>query len=141
MKKIVFLFIFPALVIVGVYSYLITADKNQSKKASIQTLTTFQEIKAALKAFKKDCGFYPETRQGLMALTRVPVSKPLCDNYPEKPYLDPSKILDPWGKQIRYVFTWEGQYKLISYGKDKKLGGSGINTDIYQLVNGKKGKK
>lgn len=137
MKKIIACFIVPALIIVSVYTILIRGDKNQQKNHSVITLNKFQKIQTALKAYKKDCGSFPQSSQGLNALIAAPNSKPLCEKYPASPYLkNKEDLLDSWNKKIHYVYGPQKKYYLISLGEDEKLGGKENNTDIKQAVFG-----
>lgn len=84
-------------------------------------------ISSALDMFKMDNGMFPDTEEGLKAL----VSNPDSDKYPaysDKPYM--KKVAkDSWGQPIQYIKT-EGGFDLISFGPDRKEGGSGNNADI-----------
>jgi len=84
-------------------------------------------IANALDMFKMDNGVYPDTEEGLKAL----VSNPDSDKYPtysSKPYMK-RVPKDSWGQPIQYVKTGDG-FELISFGADRKEGGSGDGADI-----------
>ncbi len=84
-------------------------------------------IANALDMFKMDNGMYPDTEEGLKAL----VTNPDPDKYPaysSKPYMK-RVPKDSWGQPIQYIKTENG-YDLISFGPDRKEGGSGDNADI-----------
>lgn len=91
-----------------------------------------RNIETALKLFKMDSGFYPETQQGLEALTTKPETGRVPAKYREGGYLEQKKIpLDPWGNPYIYVAPGiHGDYDLISLGSDGKEGGSGKDADI-----------
>jgi general secretion pathway protein G len=81
----------------------------------------------ALDMFKMDNGTYPETEEGLKAL----VTNPDSDKYPtysSKPYMK-RVPKDSWGQPIQYVKTGSG-FELISFGADRREGGSGDGADI-----------
>jgi len=84
-------------------------------------------VSSALDMFKMDNGMYPDTEEGLKAL----VSNPDADKYPaysSKPYMK-RVPKDSWGQPIQYIKT-DGGFDLISFGPDRKEGGSGDNADI-----------
>ncbi len=89
--------------------------------------TQMHSIANALDMFKMDNGTYPDTEEGLKAL----ISNPDPDKYPtysSKPYL---KRLpkDSWGQPFQYVKMGD-KFELISFGADRKEGGSGDAADI-----------
>ena len=84
-------------------------------------------ISSALDMFKMDNGMYPDTEEGLKAL----VSNPDGDKYPaysSKPYMK-RVPKDSWGQPIQYIKN-DSLFDLISFGPDRKEGGSGDNADI-----------
>ena len=89
--------------------------------------TQMGSIKQGLKMFKLDNGSYPETDEGIEAL----VANPDADKYPNyssSPYLD-KVAKDSWGTQIIYIKEGN-EFKLISFGADKKEGGEDDGKDI-----------
>lgn len=91
-----------------------------------------RNIETALKLFKMDSGFYPDTQQGLEALTTKPETGRVPAKYREGGYLEQKKIpLDPWGNPYLYVSPGiHGDFDLLSLGSDGKEGGSGKDADI-----------
>lgn len=91
-----------------------------------------RNIETALKLFKMDSGFYPDTQQGLEALTTKPETGRVPAKYREGGYLEQKKIpLDPWGNPYIYVSPGiHGDFDLLSLGSDGKEGGSGKDADI-----------
>jgi general secretion pathway protein G len=88
------------------------------KEARIQ----IGEVGKALDMFYTDCGFYPETLDGLL-------EKPgECNNWGPDPYLK-KMPRDPWGSEFVYEVD-SGNYLLISYGADRREGGSNDSEDI-----------
>ena len=84
-------------------------------------------ISSALDMFKMDNGMYPDTEESLKAL----VSNPDSDKYPaysSKPYMK-RVPKDSWGQPIQYIKS-DSAFDLISFGPDRKEGGSGDNADI-----------
>ena len=96
------------------------------------TKVQIKNLETALKLFKMDNGFYPDTQQGLEALVEKPASGRIPQNYKEGGYLEQRKIpLDPWGSPYMYVSPGlNGDYDILSYGADGKEGGEGKNADI-----------
>ena len=83
-----------------------------------------------MEEFNYDCGYYPESLEDL-------VSAPAdCEEWGPQPYLKNGKIQkDPWKQDFRYEYNEEkGSFEIISWGADKKPGGSGpYNKDISSL--------
>ncbi len=89
-----------------------------------------KSIGAALKMYRLDNGAYPTTEQGLAALAAKPSAPPLPTNYAADAYL-PQTPTDPWGHA--YVYRnpgTEGGFDLLSFGRDGKPGGDGIDADL-----------
>ncbi len=88
-------------------------------------------ISAALKMYRLDNGDYPTTEQGLAALTEKPTTGPIPANWSAEGYLAQVPV-DPWGRP--YLYRSPGQngkgFDLLSYGKDGKPGGEGLDADL-----------
>lgn len=85
-------------------------------------------VASALDMFKMDNGMYPESEEGLGAL----VKNPDADKYPaysSKPYIK-RVPKDSWGQPLQYIKSGDA-FDLISFGPDRKEGGSGDNADIH----------
>lgn len=93
--------------------------------------TDIKTISAALKMYRLDNGRYPTTEQGLGALVEKPRGEPVPRNWSSEGYL-PELPSDPWGNA--YVYRSPGQagggFDLLSYGRDGKPGGEGVDADI-----------
>jgi len=91
-----------------------------------------KNLETALKLYKLDNGFYPDTQQGLDALIEKPTSGQIPKKYREGGYLEQKKIPpDPWGNPYIYVCPGlHGDFDIISYGADGKEGGEGKDADI-----------
>jgi general secretion pathway protein G len=91
-----------------------------------------KNFETALKLFKMDNGFYPDTQQGLDALVEKPSSGRIPPKYREGGYLEQKKIpMDPWGNPYVYVSPGlHGDYDIFSYGADGTEGGEGKDADI-----------
>lgn len=91
-------------------------EEGQMQAASIQ----MNALKANLKEFRRKCGFYPATGDGLNALIEPPTSRE-CKNYPPEGFLEDGVIpLDPW--EMDYVYKLEGNKPvIISSGPDQEM--------------------
>ncbi len=87
-----------------------------------QTKIQIKQIESALKLFKIDNGFYPETQQGLDALVNPPSVGRIPQRYASDGYLEGHKVpLDQWGNEFIYVGpdqTQDGSFEIISPGPD-----------------------
>lgn len=91
-----------------------------------------RNLETALKLFKLDNGFYPDTQQGLESLIEKSTTGQIPPKYREGGYLEQKKIpADPWGNAYVYVSPGlHGDFDIISYGADGKEGGQGKDADI-----------
>ena len=95
--------------------------KIKAAKAQIEMFGT------ALDTFRLDTGRYPTTEEGLKALREKP---PGVDHW-EGPYLPKEIPLDPWGRPYVYKSPGDnGEYDLLSLGKDGAEGGEGEDQDV-----------
>ena len=106
----------------------------QYEKAKVvQTSTQIRNLEQALNLFKLSCGFYPSTEQGLKALIEKPTVGRIPENYDEGGYLEKGRVpWDAWGNSFIYLCPGiQGDYDIISLGRDGKEGGEGFDADIY----------
>ncbi len=95
--------------------------RRQSAKAQIELLST------ALDTMRLDVARYPSTEEGLEALRTQPGTMEKWDG----PYLSKEIPNDPWGNPYDYKCPGEnGEYDLISYGRDGSAGGEKEDKDI-----------
>ena len=96
------------------------------------TKLQIKNFEMALKLYKLDSGFYPDTQQGLDALIEKPTTGKIPQKYREGGYLEQKKIpADPWGNPYIYVSPGlHGDFDIVSYGADGKEGGDGKDGDI-----------
>lgn len=91
------------------------------------TKTRMANVETAIKLFRVDNGFYPDTQQGLRALIEYPSTGREPRNW-KGPYLDRNTIpVDAWNNEFYYIGpdqTGDGMYEIISAGEDGV-----INTD------------
>jgi general secretion pathway protein G len=109
-----------ALVGPRVLNYL---GESKAKAAKIQ----IESFSSALDLYYLDLGRYPNSSEGLNALTR-------SNNAPgwNGPYLRGGVVPnDPWGHGYLYRSPGErAPYEIVSLGSDGQEGGSGTATDI-----------
>jgi len=104
--------------------YFSQLGKSEIKAARSQIAA----IEKALDIYRLDMGYYPSQDAGLDALNNAPENEVKWTG----PYLEKAVPLDPWGLAYIYRIPGEkGEYDLFSYAKDRRLGGSGENADIY----------
>lgn len=103
-------------------------DDARVTEAKVQ----IKNIETALKLYKIDNGFYPDTQQGLDALITQPESGRIPGSYRAGGYLEQKKApLDPWGNKYIYLSPGiNGDYDIMSFGADGKEGGDGKDSDI-----------
>ncbi len=101
---------------------------DDASKAAVKH--DFATIGNALKLYRLDNSRYPTTEQGLKALVQKPIVAPLAPNWKDGGYL--SKLpKDPWGSEYQYITPGiHSDADIFSYGKDKQVGGEGIDADI-----------
>ena len=110
-----------ALVGPRVLNYL-TESKVKAAEIQIQSLST------ALDLFYLDVGRYPNSSEGLKALSQQTGGIQSWNG----PYLRGGVVpKDPWGHDYVYRSPSEhGAYEIVSYGSDGQEGGSGSAADI-----------
>jgi general secretion pathway protein G len=98
--------------------------ESKVKTAKIQ----IESFESALDLYFLDVGHYPTTSEGLGALAQRPGSTAVWNG----PYLKGNVVpTDPWGTP--YIYRSPGQhgaYDIISYGADKREGGTSAEADI-----------
>lgn len=79
--------------------------------------------------FRRVCGFYPTTEQGLDALVKAPAGRE-CKNYDPEGFIKDKKVpRDAWDRDFVYLSDGN-KYTLKSLGNDGKEGGDGFDKDI-----------
>lgn len=128
LEIIVVVFILSLLAAIVAPKIIGRTDDARIAEAKVQ----IRNLETALKMFKIDNGFYPDTQQGLEALVEKPTSGRIPKNFREGGYLEQKKVpLDPWGNPYTYISPGvHGDYDILSYGADGKEGGSGKEADI-----------
>ncbi|MFA6237530.1 MAG: type II secretion system major pseudopilin GspG [Bacteriovorax sp.] len=102
------------------------------------TKIQMSNLEGRLKEFRRKCGFYPTTEQGLEALVSKPTGGRECKDYPQNGFIDGDQVpKDPW--EHDFIYESDGKtYNIYSYGTDGEPGGEGNDVDIY-LKAGAKG--
>ncbi len=103
--------------------YFSQVGKSEIKVARAQ----INALEKALDQFRLDTGHFPTAEEGLESL----VVRPPSENRWDGPYLNKGVPLDPWGHVYGYKIPGtQGEYDLISLGKDGQPGGTGEAADI-----------
>ena len=100
-------------------------------KAKVETTrVNMKNLSSTLKQYRLDCGNYPTTDQGLMALISKPTGGQECKNYAPGGYLNTkTSPKDAW--EMDYLYNSDGNtFEIKSFGADKKEGGADYNSDI-----------
>lgn len=117
------------MVIIGLLAGFV-APRYFSQVGKSEVRTAKAQIEAfgkALDQYRLDVGRYPTSEQGLKALVTRPENEQRWDG----PYLKKDVPLDPWGKPYFYRSPGEnGEYDIVSWGKDGQPGGSGEGADV-----------
>ena len=108
-------------------------DANQplNTKAQQDTAIQIRQIEDALFMYNLHNGFYPSTEQGLQALITAPTTQPLPNRYQEEGYLKRVPN-DAWGNPFVYK-NYGKKFQIMSYGRDGKKGGEGLDADIANI--------
>lgn len=102
---------------------------NEGKVSSAKI--QMSNLEARLKEFRRKCGFYPTSEQGLDSLVNKPTSGRECKDYPASGFIDGESVpKDPWDAD--FLYESDGKtYNIYSYGGDGEAGGEGGDADIY----------
>lgn len=100
--------------------------EGQINSAKIQ----MSNLEGRLKEFRRKCGFYPTSEQGLEALVTKPSGGRECKDYPVNGFIDGEQVpKDPWNND--FIYESDGKtVNIISYGNDGEEGGEGSDADI-----------
>ena len=119
------------IIILGLLASLVMPNIMGKGEEAKQKLVCVQmkNIGETLKMFKLDNGMYPTTEEGLEALTANP-DEGKYPNYARSGYFEDKKMpKDSWQNTFVYI-NLDGGFDLISFGADRKEGGSGDAADI-----------
>jgi general secretion pathway protein G len=88
------------------------------------------KISEILRDYRRKCGVYPSTDQGLDALINAPTGGRECKKYPPSGFIEGGKLpVDPWDNEFLYESDGKS-FTIISYGADGAEGGEGFDADI-----------
>jgi general secretion pathway protein G len=113
-----------ALTLLGIAGTFVVGQVFQSlNEGQVQsTKIQIQKIGEILRDYRRKCGTYPTTDQGLDALVSAPTSGKTCKRYPPNGFIDGNVPLDPW--ETEFFYESDGKrYELMSYGADSQEGG------------------
>ena len=117
------------IVIIGLLAgYVAPRYFSQVGKSEVQVARAqIDAFEKALDQYRLDTSRYPSTEQGLNAL----MTKPASEARWQGPYLKRSAPPDPWGRPYVYRAPGaNGEFELVSFGRDGKPGGTGEDADI-----------
>lgn len=105
---------------------------DQLHEGQVQsTKIQMNALAARLQEYRRKCGIYPTTEQGLQSLVSKPSGGRECRNYPANGFLETPEVpRDPWDEEFVYVSDGRS-FNIISYGPDAMEGGEGKDADIY----------
>ena len=112
-----------ALTLLGIAgTFVATKIFEQLEEGQIQsTKIQMSNFKNVLADYRRKCGLYPTTEQGLDALIQKPEGGRECKNYPDGGFLgDGASSVpdDPWDEP--YVYESDGKtFRIVSYGPDR----------------------
>ncbi len=123
------LIVIALIALVGTFVTTNVISRYQRSKVDA-TKIQIKQLGVILDDFRRECGFYPTTDQGLDALVKKPTAGRDCKNYDPEGYIKGGKLPnDGFGQP----FAYEGdgnRYILKSLGNDSAEGGEGIDADI-----------
>lgn len=114
-----------ALTLLAIAGTFVVQNVFQSLEEGRVSSTKIQigKLGEILRDYRRKCGSYPTTDQGLDALINKPTSGKECKKYPPNGFIDGGKIpVDPWENE--FVYESDGKrYEIISLGADGEEGG------------------
>ncbi len=118
--------------IIGILASLIVPNiigrKDQAMIIAVKN--DIRTLVGALKLYRLDNGVYPDTEQGLKALTQNPETGRIPKNWKSGGYID-RLPKDPWKLDYQYLNPGvHGEIDVFSLGADNQPGGEGNDADI-----------
>lgn len=115
--------------IIGLIAAVLTPNlmgqlgRARVKSAQLQ----LESVAAAVEMFRSDVGRYPTAQEGLGALVEEPADVEGWTG----PYLKSASALkDPWADAIHYRVIDDQGFEVVSFGSDRKAGGTGTKRDL-----------
>ncbi len=113
-----------ALTLLGIAgTFVATKIFEQLTEGQIQsTKIQMSNFKNILADYRRKCGLYPTTEQGLDALIQKPEGGRECKNYPDGGFMGDGAAnipADPWDEP--YTYESNGKtFSIVSYGPDRE---------------------
>lgn len=110
-------------------TFVVTNVMKRYEEAKMgATKVQIRQLGTILDDFRRVCGFYPTTEQGLEALAKAPTGGRECKNYDPEGFI--KKVpKDGWDRD--FIYESDGnKYLIKSLGSDGKPDGSGADKDI-----------
>lgn len=109
--------------------------RNVADADAVAARSQLSEFEMALSQFRNDVGRFPTTEEGLAALRLLPEKTGVSTTLSawHGPYISKPISADPWGNAYVYQSNSTSDsigYVLQTYGRDKREGGSGEDSDI-----------
>lgn len=125
------LIVIALIALVGTFVTSNFMSKYQRAKVD-STKIQMKQLGVILDDFKRECGFYPTSEQGLDALVKKPTGGRECKNYDPEGYIKDRKVpKDGFANDFIYETDATGaKFVLKSLGADGKEGGEGFDKDI-----------
>ncbi len=121
--------ILVALTLMGIAMAFVTGkimDRLEEGKQQA-TIINIKSIGSQLQDFRRHCGRYPKSTDGLQALVANPGD---CKRYAPGGYIEGGRIpQDAWDTDFEYESDGK-KYKITSYGSDQEPGGEGYDADL-----------
>lgn len=121
-----------AITLLGVVGTLVVSNVIDSLREGETNSTRIQikNLGNILLDYKRKCGLYPTSDQGLQALVEAPTTGRECKRYPPNGFINDGKVpADPWGNE--FLYESDGRdYTITSFGVDGIEGGDGWDADI-----------
>ena len=118
--------------IIALVALNIKPGELKDQTAVLKLRKDSSSIPLYISQYEEKYGKMPSEEQGLQALVEKPTSGDVPENY--KPIAKKSEIMDPWNTIYQLKFNNNGDYSLVTLGKDKKEGGEGKNSDFNILA-------
>jgi type II secretion system protein G len=111
----------PSIIYLGAF---LEPPTDHARFRYIMAVAKVGSLAEAAEHYKLDCGAYPSVEVGLKAL----VSDPGVNGW-HGPYISEAP-LDPWGRPYIYLRSAGSKPEILSYGADRKPGGTLFGADI-----------
>lgn len=114
-------------IVMGLVGLNVTKRLDEGKVST--TKIQIKQLGVALDDFRRLCGFYPTSEQGLDSLIHAPQGRE-CKGYDPDGFLKSKKVpKDAWNND--FFYTSDGnKFVIKSLGQDRAEGGEGVAKDI-----------